>query len=73
MEEIALFGIVLRLVYASLALLAAIGTLYLINWLTGNRFGRAYAKMADEAGLPFAIYRAALVISVFGLYARALS
>jgi hypothetical protein len=73
MEEIALFGIVLRLVYATLALGAAIGTLYLFNGLTGNRFGAAYAKMADEAGLPFAIYRSALVLGVLSLYARALS
>lgn len=73
MEEIALFGIGFRIIIVTLAIGFSIGTLYLINWLTGNRFGAAYEKMAAEAGLPFAIYRAALLIAVFGLYGKAIS
>jgi hypothetical protein len=72
MEDVALFGILFRIVIATLALVFALGTLYLINWLTGNRFGAAYDKMAAEAGLPFAVYRAALLIAVFGLYGKAI-
>lgn len=72
MQDVALFGILFRIIIATMALGFALGTLYLVNWLTGNQFGAAYKKMAAEAGLPFAIYRAALVIAVFGLYGKAI-
>lgn len=73
MEDLALFGFLLRLVYASIGLLAVFGTLILFNKATGSRFDAAYEKMAAEAGMPFAVYRGLLVLGVLLFYARVLS
>lgn len=73
MEDLALFGFLLRLIYASLGLAAVFGTLILFNWATGSRFNVAYEKMAAEAGMPFAVYRGLLVLGVLLFYAKVMS
>lgn len=67
MEEVALFGFVLRFVYATIGLLGIVLSFRWLNKLAGNQFDEAFAGIAKEPHAA-ALYFGLRALGVFLFY-----